>query len=303
MPKKPSKVTVVKDAKSTDERDLDGCPFVFTNPDDRETWFEEFPDDLSSDVRVRFAEIGVSLTHTLRELYSNARHVEPELSNKTPFHQNAFDAVMMLAIGRFVARFNRNMNELLKPGPRGYLKLAVGNGGIAAIGNWRGEVYCIVALNIGLQVQRTVTSVTRRMGGMPPLPMDGKEFHPIDPANLCTLAGLRRWAESESLEGDLNEQWIRMRQELQKVVDGIGLDETALQSDGVSVEWTEWTQTKVAKTWFYDHIESDRGWTAFANRCRKEKLIKNHPTGKAKKIKIHRKVFIERGLKFPPTTG
>lgn len=64
-------------------------------------------------------------------------------------------------------------------------------------------------------------------------------------------------------------------------------------------DWTEWTQTKVARQWF-PSITSDAGWTDFANAFRAEGLIINHPTSKARVLRIHKTVFVRHGLKFPP---
>lgn len=64
-------------------------------------------------------------------------------------------------------------------------------------------------------------------------------------------------------------------------------------------DWTGWTITKIAKTWFPD-VTSSTGWTNFANKLRRDGLMENHPVSGAIKVRIRRSVFTTHGLPFPP---
>lgn len=67
-------------------------------------------------------------------------------------------------------------------------------------------------------------------------------------------------------------------------------------------EWTDWSQPKVAMTWF-PSINSKRGWTTFATRLRNEGKLKNHPTTGDKLVSIHHSVFAMLGLTLPVNVG
>ena len=69
-------------------------------------------------------------------------------------------------------------------------------------------------------------------------------------------------------------------------------------------EWTDWVLTKNAKKWFKDaeFVTSSSGWTSFANGLRGERRMVNHPTRKARMIRIHKSIFARFGMPLPDIT-
>ena len=115
-------------------------------------------------------------------------------------------------------------------------------------------------------------------------------------------------AAAEQHVAKLMEPVNRARQriyELQDVIDEPASPktvETVIRTpEEVPEEWTDWVLTKVARGWFSkaDVVTSTTGWTTFANRLRKEGLVKNHSTRGSRMIKIHESVFTRHGMKSP----
>lgn len=81
--------------------------------------------------------------------------------------------------------------------------------------------------------------------------------------------------------------------------------EMPLKDSDDPTKWTGWILTKVVKPWFgaKNIARSPTGWTKLANELRAEGLIENHPTGKAKRIRIHNDVFVRYGIKRPELTS
>lgn len=65
--------------------------------------------------------------------------------------------------------------------------------------------------------------------------------------------------------------------------------------------WTDWMQPKILKDCF--GFTTSQGWTSFANSCRNEGLMTNHPQSGPKCVSIHRSVFTRRSIPMPSKAG
>ena len=110
----------------------------------------------------------------------------------------------MLKIEPHVRKFNRDMNELIG------LKSPKPNAPIVKIGDWRGISYPDLALQIGYKLLSSVQVSAMAAGIRGPEQLEGKLFYPIHPEHPSTLAGIRHWAETANLKGDLEELFTRM---------------------------------------------------------------------------------------------
>jgi len=62
-------------------------------------------------------------------------------------------------------------------------------------------------------------------------------------------------------------------------------------------EWTDWIAPKNARNWF--DIDSSQGWTNFANKHRREGLIKSKPGTNHREVRIHSSLFFKYQKQFP----
>lgn len=170
--------------------------------EDRSRWFDDVWNDCPPDGWKREAMFALILAHNLKEMFGHASTKMAE--NASPQQRFVHDHKAMLKIEPHVRKFNRDMNELIG------LKSPKPNAPIVKIGDWRGISYPDLALQIGYKLASSVQVSAMAAGIRGPEQLEGKLFNPIHPEHPSTLAGIRHWAETANLKGDLEELFTRM---------------------------------------------------------------------------------------------